>query len=250
MREAKLKTRYIVGASFAGLVLMAGPAASTGAAGLLAPITLSETGADAKRRPFARWTPAYPIVNILVSTRAVTDPDTRPARRYWVQADTYGSLDDGPEPFWRGDDPLIPGVYYTAIQGDAPLQANMPWTPSKRFRVKPRPGEWTGPTSQKRYIRFKRPRGGALRGLAFSVYARSDGCEAHSSFSLPGRVLVLADGSFSARYEGVWNVNRQSTANIRIKGRVRSGFARGELRVTDLFEGCKTGRVRWSARRR
>lgn len=229
---------------------MSGPAASSAAAGLLAPITLTEAGADAQRRPFARWTPAYPIVNILVSTRAVRDEDTRPSPRYWVQADSYGSLVDGPEPFWQGDDSLIPGAYYTAIQGDAPLQADLPWTPSKRFRVKARRGEWTGPTSQKHYIRFTRPRRTVLRGLGFSIYGHGGGCEARSSFSLPRQVHLRDDGSFSVRFQGVWNVPRTSTANIRIKGRVSRGFARGVLRVADLFEGCKTGRVRWSARRR
>ena len=55
----------------------------------------------------------------------------------------------GRSPSGAVDDPLIPGVYYTAIQGDAPLQANMPWTPSKRFRVES-PGRESGPGRPRR----------------------------------------------------------------------------------------------------
>lgn len=241
-----MKTGWTAGASIAALVLVIGPAAGTAGAAL-PPITLTEAGVDAQRRPTARWTPEYPIVNIVVATRPVRDASTRPARRYWVQSGFH----DRPEPFWRGDDPVIPGVYYTAIQGDAPFQGGMPWTPFKRFRVNARRGEWTGPTSQQHYIRFTRPGQRALRGLSLSVHGTGMSCEAHSSFTLaPRQVRVREDGSFSARFPGVTNRPRTSSADILIKGRARRRFARGVLRVSNLFEGCDSGRVRWSARRR
>jgi hypothetical protein len=176
--------------------------------------------------------------------------DTEPGLRYRVQTGLYGILDDGPQPFWRSAEPLVPGTYYTAIDGDAPSQGGRPWTAFKRFRVPARRGEWTGTTSQKRYIRFVRPRPRLLRGLTFSVYARGTACAAHSSFALPSQVRLRRDGRFSARFRGVWNLPRTSVANVRVSGRVRRGFARGVVRVDDLFEGCSSGAVRWSARRR
>jgi hypothetical protein len=223
-----MKPICTVGTCLSALIVTPGAAAGT-AGGPLPPITLTEAGVDAQRHPFA---------------------DTRPSRRYWVQTGSYGVVEDGPEPAWRGDYPLIPGVYYTAIQGDAPFQGGMPWTPSKRFRVKARQGEWTGPTSQKRYIRFTRPRPKALRGVRFSIYGRGGACEAHASFLLPRPLEVREDGSFSGRFKNVWDVSRQSTADVRIAGRLRRSFARGVLRVDNLFEGCRSGRVTWSARRR
>ena len=205
---------------------------------------------DGQRLPFVRWTPDYPIVNILVSSRPARDADTRPTRRYWVQTGFYGFLDDGPEPFWRGDHRLIPGIYYTAIDGDGPFQGEL-LDRLTRFRVKPRPGEWTGPTSQKRYIRLTRPRPGVLRGVCFSIYARSESCSGHTSFMLPRPVPVDAQGRFSARFGNVWDLPRQASGNISINGRVRGGLVRGALRVKNLFEGgCNTGRVTWSVRRR
>lgn len=234
-------------AAIAAFALALGGAAAAAGQGL-APITLTEAGADGQRRPFARWTPAYPIVNVLVSTRPIRAADGRPAQRYWVEADSYGIVDDGPEPAWRGDDPLVPGTYWTAIQGDAPGQGGMPWTPFKRFRVIARRGEWAGPTSQRRYIRFARTPRGALRGLAFSVFARGPGCTAHSSFALPRSVAVREDGSFSAGFRGVSNLPGTSSANVRITGRVGRRVATGVVRVRNLFEGCRSGRVRWSAR--
>jgi hypothetical protein len=211
-------------------------------------ITITEAGADAERRPFVRWMPDYPIVNIRVSTRPVSDPTGQPSSRHWVQAASYDRAVHGPAPFWRGaDDPLAPGVYYTAIQGDAAFQGLAPWTPFKSFRVSARPGEWTGHTTQKRYIRFTRSSRGRPRGLAFSVYAPA--CGTYASVSLPGEVRTRKDGSFSVSGRGV---SRRwiGTANVRIAGRVRRGFARGVLRVDDLFEGCSSGRVSWAARRR
>ena len=213
-------------------------------------ITLTGAGADAQRRPFARWTPSFPIVNIAVSTRPVRGADTAPAIRYRVQSGSYGILEDGPSPFWRGAEPLVPGVYYTAIDGDGPSQGALPWTAFTRFRVPARKGEWTGATSQRRYLRFTRPRARVLRRLAFSVYARGLACQVHSSFSIPGDIRLRRDGGFSIRLQGVWNLPHTSTANIRVSGRVRRSFARGVVRVDDLFEGCSSGRVRWSARRR
>lgn len=243
-----MKRAWIVGACLSALIVAPGAAAGTGP---LPPITLTEAGADGQRLPFVRWKPDYPIVNILVSSRPARDADTRPTRRYWVQTGFYGFLDDGPEPLWRGDHRLIPGIYYTAIDGDGPFQGELPWTASTRFRVKPRPGEWTGPTSQKRYIRLTRPRPGVLRGVSFSIYARSESCSGHTSFVLPRPVPVDAQGRFSARFENVWDLPRQAVGDISINGRVRGAVARGVLRVKNLFEGgCKTGRVTWSARQR
>ena len=243
-----MSPRANLAAALATALVVVGAAAEQAGAQALAPITLTDAGADAKRRPFARWAPAYPIVNIAVSTRPIGDATGQPALRYRVQSGTYGALDDGPTPFWRGDDALVPGVYYTAIDGDAPSQGALPWTPFKRFRVTARRGEWTGATSQKRYVRFTRPRRGRIRGLAFSVYARGSGCEAHSTFALPRDLRVRRDGRFSARFRGVRNLPGTSTATIRVAGRIRRGFARGTIFVDDLFEGCRSGRIRWSAR--
>jgi hypothetical protein len=212
-----------------------------------APLTLTAAGVDAHRVPFVRWDPAWPVVNILVSTRPVSAADGTPALRYWVQAGSYGALSDGPERVWRGDNPFIPGVYYTAISGDAPFQ-HSPFTPFKRVTVKPRRGEWTGPTSQKRYIRFTRPASRVLDRVSFSVFGPNDGCR--SSFVLHLRIRLRHDGRFSVHLRQVWNLERQSQGDVRIKGRVRDRFARGSLRVERLFEGCKTGQVTWSARRR
>jgi hypothetical protein len=243
-----MKRALIAGACLAALI--APPGATAGPLPP-APITLTEASADAQRFPFARWTPDYPIVNVLVSSRPARDADTRPTRRYWVQTGFYDFLNDGPEPFWRGDHRLIPGIYYTAIDGDGPFLGELPWTASTRFRVKPRPGEWTGPTSQKRYIRLTRPRPGVLRRVSFSIYARSESCSGHTSFVLPRPVPVAAEGKFSARFENVWDLPRQTAGDISINGRVRRNLARGVLRVKNLFEGgCKTGRVTWSARLR
>lgn len=234
--------------SIAVSVVLVGAAAARADAAPLPPIALSQAGADLKRRPFARWTPTYPIVNVRVSTRPVRDPNTQPSGRYLVQAGFHDRAKDGPAPFWQSaDDPLVPGIYHTAIQGDAPFQAGMPWTAFRSFRVSARRGEWTGHTSQKRYIRFTRSRRGALRGLALSVHAR--GCETYAALSLRREVRVRKDGRFSARTNGV---SRRwiGAARARIEGRVRGGFARGVVEVADLFEGCSSGRVRWSARRR
>ena len=159
-----MKRAWIVGACLPALIVAPGAAAGTAP---LPPITLTEAGADVQRRPFARWTPDYPIVNILVSTRAVRDEDTRPALRYWVQTGFYGFLDDGPEPLWRGDYPLIPGVYYTAVQGDGPFQGDLPWTPSVRFRVKARRGEWTGSDLPEALHPFCAPSSGGTEGRDF-----------------------------------------------------------------------------------
>ena len=41
----------------------------------------TEAGADAQRRPFARWTPDYPFVNVRVTTRPVRGPGTEPSGR-------------------------------------------------------------------------------------------------------------------------------------------------------------------------
>jgi len=212
------------------------------------PIELTDAGVDARRLPFARWSGDYPIVNLRVSTRAVRGPGTQPASRYLAQAGFYDRAAHGPAPFWRSEgDPLLPGAYHTAIQGDAPSQAKQPWTPFKSFRVKPRRGEWTGPTSQRRYLRFTRTRSGAIRGLAFSVYA--PGCDSYASLRLPGSLRVRSDGRFSGSGRGI-SKRYVGAARIRISGRVRAGFARGALRVRDLFEGCGSGYVRWAVRRR
>lgn len=244
---SRTSARGLAATSLAGLFLVLGPAAGA-QADPLPPIALTDAGADAQRLPFARWTPEYPIVNILVSTRPVRVPGTRPTARFWAEAGSYDRIEDGPEALWRGEnDPLVPGLYYTSIQGDAPSQGGMPWTRFKRFKVKARPGEWTGNTSQKRYIRFRRSRGGALTGLAFSVYAHA--CGTFASLSLPGKVQVDEDGRFSARARGT-SKRFVGAADARIHGRIRRGVARGVLRVEDLFEGCSSGRVRWSAHRR
>ena len=246
-----LKTKAtLAGAACVAAVVVVGPAAHGQGSGPLPPINLTGAGADGQRVPFARWTPDdYPIVNIRVSTRPVRGPGTQPAARFLIEAGSYDRIEDGPEALWRSEnDPLVPGTYYTAIQGDAASQGGMPWTGFKRFRVKARNGEWTGNTSQKRYIRFRRKPGGAISGLAFSVFARGT-CGTFASLSVPGRVAVDSDGRFSVRARGR-SKRFVGTADVRITGRVRRGFARGTLRVDDLFEGCSSGRVRWSARRR
>jgi hypothetical protein len=228
--------------ALAAAAIIAVPPAPAGAAHL-EPIALTAAGADSGRLPFARWAPDYPIVNIRVSTRSGAAADL-----HRVQTGFYGREDDGTEPFWRGeDDRLVPGVYYTSVQGDAPGHGGSPWSPATLFRVPARRREWTGPTSQGRYLRFTRSRSGALRGLAFSVYA--PGCRTHATLSLPGSIRVRRDGTFSGRGTGT-SKRFVGTARIRIRGRVRRGFARGAIRVDDLFEGCSSGRIRWSARRR
>ena len=238
----------LAGVSVAALA-MAGPPPVGTAAEPLPPIVLTDAGADVRRLPFARWRPDYPVVNVRVSTRPTRDAADRPAARYVAQNGSYSRDPDGPEPHWRGrNDPLLPGVYYTSIQGDAPSQANGPWTPFRRFRVRARSGEWTGSTSQKRPIRFTRPRPRVLRGLALYFYGRP--CGVPGSLSLPGDVRVGRDDRFSARGRGR-SRRYIGAANLSIRGRVRGGFARGVLRVRDLFDGgCGTGLVRWSARRR
>ena len=243
-----MKRAWIVGACLSALIVAPGAAAGTGP---LPPITLTEAGADGQRHPFVRWTPDYPIVNILVSSRPARDADTRPTRRYWVQTGFYGFLDDGPEPLWRGDHRLIPGIYYTAIDGDGPFQGELPWTASTRFRVKPRPGEWTGPTSQKRYIRLTRPRPGVLRGVSFSIYARSESCSGHSLLrAAPPGAGRRAGQVLRALRECVGPAAAGRRRHQHQRPR-RGAFARGVLRVNNLFEGgCKTGRVTWSARQR
>ena len=233
--------------TLAAVVCTSAAALGTGAApasAQLAPLTLSEAGVDAQRHPFASWTPAWPLVNILVSTKPARDADGTPAMRYWVQAGFMGSI--SPETSWRGDDPLIPGVYYTSISGDAAFQRT-PWTPFERLDVRAKRGEWTGSTSQRHYIRFRRPRPRVLTRVSFSIYGVNDGCRA--SFVLSRRIQVRADGRFSARVRQS-TLNGQTEGVVRVRGRVRRRFARGTLRVDDMYEGCKTGLVRWTARRR
>ena len=65
--------------ALAAALVAAGAAADHAQAQALPPITLTDAGADAKRRPFARWAPAYPIVNIAVSTRPISDATGQPA---------------------------------------------------------------------------------------------------------------------------------------------------------------------------
>jgi hypothetical protein len=239
MRRMTRILAAVVGTSTAALGLGAVPASAQ-----LAPLTLSQAGADIHRHPFARWTPAWPLVNILVSTRPIRDADGTPAMRYWVQVGFMGSVP--PETSWRGDDPLIPGAYYTSISGDAAFQ-HSPWTAFKRVEVKAKRGEWTGPTTQGYYIRLRRPRPQLLTRVSFSIYGANDGCRA--SFVLRHRIRVGADGRFSAHVRQS-TLNGQTEGDVRIRGRVRRGFGRGTLRVADMYEGCKTGLVHWTARRR
>lgn len=242
-RAAALTAGVLIGAlGLCGNAIAAGAGSAQ-----LAPLTLTEAGVDSHRHPFARWDPAWPLVNILVSTRPVRSADGTPALRYWVETGSYGALSDGPERAWRSDQPLIPGVYYTSISGDAPFE-HSPFTQFKRITVTPRRGEWTGPTSQQRYIRFTRPAPRVLHGMSFSIFGPHDGC--HSSFVLQRRIRLQPDGHFSLHLRNVWNLERQSPGDVRISGRVRHRFARGRLRVERLFEGCRTGLVHWSARRR
>lgn len=232
----------------AGVLIAAALAPAAAAAAPQSQIALLDAGADAQRRPFASWTPDLPFVNVRVSTRAVRGPDTQPASRYWVEAGTYDRAVDGPAPAWKGGaDPLVPGIYHLSIQGDAASQGGMPWTPFRSFRVPARRGEWTGPTEQGRYLRFTRTRSGSLAGVAFSVLARP--CGTYASLALPGRVRVRRDGTFSALLRGS-SRRWVGSPRVRFAGRVRRAFARGTLEVTGLFEGCTSGRVRWSARRR
>ena len=236
-------TPYAVAcASVLALAVGAGPAVG---ADPLEPLTLTQAGIDTQRHPFAHWTPTWPLVNIVVSSRPVRRADGTPAFRYGVQTGFMGSLP--PVNFWRGDEPLVPGVYYTAVSGDAAFQQS-PFTPFKRVTVKANQGEWTGPTSQKRYIRFKRPRLNLLEGLSFSVYGANDGC--HASFALRRRIRTRDDGRFSALFPQVWTLNGQTTAGVEIRGRLRHRFARGTLQVERMYEGCESGRVRWTARLR
>ena len=114
-----MKRAWIVGACLAAPVVAPGAAAGTGPP---PPITLTEAGADGQRHPFARWTPDYPIVNILVSSQPGQRRGHPAVAPLLGPTGSYGFLDHGPEPFWRGNDRLIPGVYYTAIDGDAPFQ--------------------------------------------------------------------------------------------------------------------------------
>ena len=224
------------------LALGAGPAAGSDP---FEPLTLTQAGVDTQRHPFAHWTPTWPLVNIAVSSTPVRRADGTPALRYWVQAGFMGSLP--PVNFWRGDEPLVPGVYYTAVSGDAAFQQS-PFTPFTRVTVKAKHGEWTGPTSQKRYIRFRRPRLNVLEGISFSVYGANDGC--HASFALRRRIRTRDDGRFSAHFPHAWSLNGQTPANVEVRGRVRRRFARGTLQVERMYEGCETGQVRWTARLR
>ena len=235
-------TAAVTCASMLALTAGAGPAAGSDP---LEPLTLTEAGVDAQRHPFVRWTPTWPLVNIAVSSTPVRGADGTPAIRYWVQPGFMGSLP--PVNFWRGDEPLVPGVYYAAVSGDAAFQ-HSPFTPFERVTVKANKGEWTGPTSQKRYIRFRRPRLNVLEGLSFSVYGANDGC--HASFALRRRIRTRDDGRFSARFPQVSTLNGQTAADVEIRGRVRRRFARGTLHVERMYEGCETKRVRWTARLR
>lgn len=236
-------TPYAVAcASMMALAVGAGPAVGSDP---LEPLTLTQAGVDPQRHPFAHWTPTWPLVNIAVSSRPVRRADGTPAIRYWVQPGFMGS--SPPVNFWRGDDQLVPGVYYMAVSGDAAFQ-HSPLTPFKRVTVKAKQGEWTGPTSQKRYIRFRRPRPNVLEGMSFSVYGANDGC--HASFALRRQIGTRDDGRFSAHLPHVWTLNGQTTADVGIRGRVRRRFARGTLQVERMYEGCESGTVRWTARLR
>ena len=102
-----IKRLALITASVAG-ALMAPLAAGAGAVPRtdpLEPLTLTGAGVDAQRHPFARWTPTWPLVNILVSSRPVRRADGTPALRYWIQTGFMGSLP--PVTSWRGDEPLI-----------------------------------------------------------------------------------------------------------------------------------------------
>ena len=127
-----------------------------------------------------------------------------------------------PKTSWRGDDPLIPGRYYTSISGDAAFQRS-PWTPFERVDVKPGPREWTGSTSQRHYIRLIRPGPHVLRRVSFSIYGANDGCRA--SFVLRRQIRIREDGRFFVR---TWTstLNEQTQGVVRIRGRVRKRFAR------------------------
>jgi hypothetical protein len=226
--------------------LMAPLAAGAGAAPRidpLEPLTLTGAGVDAQRHPFARWTPTWPLVNILVASRPVRRADGTPPLRYWVQTGFMGS--QPPVTSWRGDEPLVPGAYFITVSGDAAFQ-HSPYTPFQRVTVKAKQGEWTGPTSQKRYIRFRRPGPGILDDVSFSVYGANDGC--HASFALRRRIRVRDDGRFSARFPQAPSLNGQTSGDVQVRGRMQRHFARGTLRVERMFEGCKSRQVRWTAR--
>ncbi|MBN1530974.1 MAG: hypothetical protein JW895_18070 [Thermoleophilaceae bacterium] len=227
-------------ATFAIACASAGPAA---AGEPLAPLEITSARVDAQRHVFVSWAPAWPLVNIAVTTRPVRRPDGEPARRYQVQGGFMGSLP--PQTSWRVEDPLIPGEYHVSISGDAAFR-HSPATPFEHLAVKARRGEWTGSTSQSRYIRLRHPGPRVLDGTSFSVWGgEPDGC--YVSFALP-RIWVRPDGSFSAHFPSAHS--RQTEGDVRISGRVRDRFARGTLRVTNMFEGCRTKVVSWSARKR
>jgi len=107
-------TAAVACASLLALAVGARPAVGSDP---LEPLTLTQAGVDTQRHPFAHWTPTWPLVNIAVSSRPVRRADGTPALRYWVQPGFMGS--SPPVNFWRGDEPLVPGVYYTAVSGDA-----------------------------------------------------------------------------------------------------------------------------------
>ena len=105
-------TAAVTCASMLALTAGAGPAVGSDP---LEPLTLTEGGVDAQRHPFVQWTPTWPLVNIAVSSRPVRRADGTPAFRYTVQTGFMGSLP--PVDFWRGDEPLVPGVYSRRCPG-------------------------------------------------------------------------------------------------------------------------------------
>jgi hypothetical protein len=227
----------------AALVIVCASAGPAAAGEPLDPIKVEDAGVNVHRRPYVRWTPAWPLVNIGMTTRPVRRADGLPARRFTVTAGFMGSLPA--ETSWVGEDRLVPGDYHLSISGDAAFQTS-PWTPFVLITVRARHGEWTGPTSQKRYIRLGHPGPRVLDGVSFSVWGGGVG-SCYASFTLP-RIWLRADGSFSAHFPSARS--RQTGGNVWISGRLRRRFARGTLRVADMFEGCRTPIVRWSARRR
>ena len=86
-----------------------------------------------------------------------------------------------------------------------------------------------------------------LQAVLFTVYGRNDGC--HVAIALPRRIRTRDDGRFSAQFPSLTS-SGQTTADVRIEGRVRRRFARGTLQVERMYEGCESGRVRWTARLR
>ena len=112
-----IKLLALITASVAG-ALMASLAAGAGAmprTDSLEPLTLTGAGVDAQRHPFARWTPAWPLVNILVASSPVRRADGTPPLRYWVQTGFMGS--HAPVTSWRGDEPLVPAGGSIGVTG-------------------------------------------------------------------------------------------------------------------------------------